>query len=56
MTDPTAPTDLASELDSWFQHASGFFAGRGTAKAPRDDAIIVRLEDVAYAIDEAWKR
>lgn len=47
---------IYDELSSWYRHEAGFFAGRGTAKAPRDDAITVDLVDVARAIDAAWKR
>lgn len=44
------------ELCTWFRHPAGFFAGRGTDKAPSDRPIIVDLRDVAAAIDSAWKR
>ena len=54
--DPTAPTDLGSELDTWFRHPAGFVALRGSDKAPRDDAILVSLRDVAAALDAAWRR
>ena len=56
VNDPTAPTDLGSELDTWYRHQAGFFSGRGTAKAPREDAIDIDVRDVAEAIDRAWKR
>ena len=56
VNDPTAPTDLGSELDTWYRHQAGFFSGRGTDKAPREDAIDVDVIDVARAIDAAWHR
>ena len=56
VNDPTTPTDLGSELDTWFRHPAGFFAGRGTDKAPRADSIDIQVTDVAAAIDRAWRR
>lgn len=47
---------IVSELLTWYRHESGFFAGRGTAKAPREDAIIVDVADVARALDRSWQR
>lgn len=47
---------IERELRTWFRHEAGFFAGRGTAKAPREDPILVDLVDVARAIDRAWRR
>lgn len=47
---------LYMELRSWFRHNGGFFAGRGTAKAPDPRPIDVDLVDIARAIDGAWVR
>lgn len=47
---------IVSELLTWYRHQAGFFAGRGTKKAPREDKIAVDLADVARAIDQNWKR
>ena len=47
---------MYAELQSWYRHEAGFFAGRGTAKAPREDTIAVDLADVARAIDSIWTR
>jgi hypothetical protein len=41
---------VAFELRQWFKHASGFFAGRGTPKAPRYDVPDVDAEAVARAL------
>jgi hypothetical protein len=48
--------DVIGEADTWYLHQAGFFAGRGTAKAPREDPIRVDVVDVARAIDRSWKR
>lgn len=48
--------DMYDELCTWYRHQAGFFTGRGTKKAPREDAIKVDLTDVARAIDQIWKR
>lgn len=48
--------DVIGETDTWFLHPAGFFAGRGTAKAPREDPLAVDVADVARAIDRSWKR
>lgn len=44
------------ELASWYLHEAGFFAGRGTAKAPDPRPIDADLADIARAIDGAWQR
>lgn len=48
--------DVFGELCTWYRHQAGFFAGRGTDKAPSDIPILVELSDVAAAIDKAWRR
>lgn len=47
---------LALELSSWFKHQAGFFAGRGTGKAPDARPIAVSLAYVARLIDRTWQR
>lgn len=47
---------LAAELVTWYRHEAGFFAGRGTEKAPSDMPIAVDVVDVARALDRAWRR
>lgn len=47
---------LSAELDTWFRHPAGFFAGRGTAKAPDPRPLAVSAAEIAAAIDEAWRR
>jgi len=47
---------LDPELSTWYRHAAGFFAGKGTAKAPCADPMSVSIVDIARAIDAAWKR
>ena len=48
--------DVFGELCKWYRHQAGFFAGRGTAKAPVDDAMGCSIVDIAAAIDREWKR
>ena len=50
------PEALSAELDSWFRHPAGFFAGCGTRKAPRTDPPAVGAATIARAIDAAWER
>ena len=47
---------LAAELRSWYRHEAGFFAGRGTAKAPDPRPLSVAVADIAAAIDGVWQR
>lgn len=44
------------ELSTWYRHAAGFFAGRGTAKASREDPIVIELAELAQLVDMAWWR
>lgn len=44
------------ELCTWFRHNSGFFAGRGTAKAPDARPLACPIADIAAALDAAWQR
>lgn len=47
---------IYDELATWYRHEAGFFAGRGTAKAPDARPITVDLAEVARLIDRAWGR
>lgn len=47
---------LFDELRTWYRHEAGFFAGRGTAKAPDSRPIEADLRDIAATIDAEWKR
>lgn len=47
---------IQSEISTWYKHEAGFFAGRGTAKAPCNDIITIDLAVLARWIDEIWER
>jgi hypothetical protein len=47
---------LRRELLSWYRHPAGFFAGRGTRKAPDPTPPAVDVVAIAQAIDVAWQR
>lgn len=44
------------EMARWYLHEAGFFAGRGTAKAPDPRPLECSVADIARAIDAAWRR
>lgn len=48
--------DITQEMERWFQHPVGFFAGRGTDKGPSNVPILVDVADVCKRIDEQWQR
>ena len=48
--------ELLAELDRWFRHPAGFFAGRGTAKAPDPTPLTVSIVEIAQAIEYYWSR
>jgi hypothetical protein len=52
----TANPDLRPELDMWYRHQAGFFAGRGTQKGPNTEPPKADLISLARAIDEVWSR
>lgn len=52
---PIGP-DYKEELATWFLHGSGFFSGRGTAKAPVFKPVEISLTTLASYIDIAWER
>ncbi len=47
---------FAAEIKKWFKHPAGFFAGRGTLKAPVFEPVEINLAQLAGAIDAAWER
>jgi hypothetical protein len=47
---------FAEEIGRWFKHPAGFFAGRGTAKAPVFESVTIDIAALAEAIDAAWVR
>lgn len=47
---------VAHELASWFRHNAGFYCGRGSAKAPREDRIPLDFVTLATMIDAVWQR
>lgn len=44
------------EIARWYRHEAGFFAGRGTRKAPVNESLMCSVADIATAIDRAWRR
>lgn len=47
---------IHAELSSWYRHEAGFFAGRGTAKAPDAAPPACDIVLIAGAIDAYWVR
>lgn len=47
---------FTNEIGKWFKHPAGFFAGKGTPKAPVFEPPDVELVALAKAIDAAWIR
>lgn len=47
---------FADEIGKWFKHPAGFFAGRGTAKAPVFEPVEIDIAALAEAIDATWLR
>jgi hypothetical protein len=52
----SAGMSVWEELSTWYRHNSGFFAGRGTPKAPDPRPLGVPLTEIAAALDAAWER
>ncbi len=51
------PDNIVNELNTWFIHEAGFFAGRGTPKSPDfDPPPTGGLLSIAVAVDDAWDR
>lgn len=51
-----ADAPLRTEFTRWFRHPAGFFAGRGTAKAPDPTPLPVSVATIAAVLDAAWLR
>jgi hypothetical protein len=47
---------FTEEIGRWFKHPGGFFAGRGTAKAPVFEPVEIDIAALAEAIDATWVR
>lgn len=47
---------IREELGRWFRHPAGFFAGRGTRKAPNPTPPTVDAQTLAEALWAAWQR
>lgn len=47
---------FADEIGKWFKHPAGFFAGRGTAKAPVFEPVEIDIAALAEAVDATWLR
>ena len=52
----TSHPGITAELRQWFQHPAGFFAGRGTAKAPCHEAMTCDIADIAIEFSRMWVR
>jgi hypothetical protein len=48
--------EYTDEINTWFKHPAGFFAGRGTAKAPVFEPVEIDLAGLASKVDAAWRR
>ncbi len=53
---PDLTYNTRDELSRWYRHEAGFFAGRGSSKAPVYDLITVDLARIAQLLDIAWER
>lgn len=47
---------FAEELSRWYRHNAGFFAGRGTAKAPVYEPVSIDIAKLANAFNKVWDR
>ncbi|MHA2065364.1 MAG: hypothetical protein ACXABY_13395, partial [Candidatus Thorarchaeota archaeon] len=56
VADNTRLKETSTELKTWFKHNAGFFAGKGTAKAPVFKPITINIATVAKLVDMAWER
>lgn len=48
--------ELGEEIERWYKHPAGFFAGRGTAKKPDLRPVTIDVVALAREIDAAWDR
>lgn len=53
---PRWDTPEYHELTRWYLHQAGFFAGRGTAKAPNPEPLAADFQLLCRFLDGAWKR
>lgn len=53
---PGGDPAVCAEIETWFVHPAGFFAGRGTAKGPMFEPPKAGLMAIAASIDDAWHR
>lgn len=44
------------EVRSWYKHEAGFYAGRGSPKAPDARPLAVPVAEIAQALDAVWRR
>lgn len=47
---------IRGEMESWWQHPDGFYAGRGAAAAPNSTPITIDIAEIARLVDEIWCR
>ena len=52
----TSHPGVTAELRQWYLHPAGFFAGRGTAKAPCYEAMTCDIADIAIEFSRMWVR
>ncbi len=50
------PDSIRTEMQRWWQHPAGFYAGRGTPKAPCETPIALDFHALAKIIDKHWIR
>lgn len=53
---PNLDANLREELERWWRHPAGFYAGRGTPKAPCGLPIEIDFLKLAKLVDAFWKR
>lgn len=52
----SAGTPVWEEVSTWYRHSAGFYAGRGSDKAPDLTPLNVPVASIAAALDAAWER
>jgi hypothetical protein len=45
-----------AELQRWWRHPTGFYAGRGTAKSPCTEPICINARELGELLDRVWVR
>ena len=56
MNIPSGDPTVCDEIALWFVHPAGFFAGRGTSKAPNPKPLACSIVKIAMSISAAWER